>query len=263
MIRRPRLLDLFCGAGGASMGYAAAGFDVVGVDVDGAALAEYPFPFVQADVMAILAGEPVDGFGGFFPATWGVELDETGRLDLDGFDVIAASPPCQAYSAAAIPTRDRPRPRLVEPVVDWLVARWAPRPFVVENVEGAPLPGATMLCGSMWPLRTRDDDGSLLALRRHRLFASNVAIPRRSRDQCDRDRRTGITAGVYGGGSTTNRGRVPRAVRGGYTPSHKVRGALMGIDWMSRDQLVEAIPPAYTEHVGTYLIRALDRQVAA
>jgi DNA (cytosine-5)-methyltransferase 1 len=103
-VTRPRLLDLFCGAGGAAMGYHRAGFDVVGVDI--APQPHYPFEFHQGDAM-----------------TW----------PLDGFDAIHASPPCQAYSSMGNRGR-RPAPDLLALTIARLRAHGAP--FVVENVEG-------------------------------------------------------------------------------------------------------------------------------
>ena len=112
-----RLLDLFCGAGGASMGYHRAGFDVVGVDIDRLALRRYPFPAVRADALAVLAGAV---------------------LDLDAFDAYAASPPCQTYSI----TRNTHHARHPDNLAAvWQALEALGRPYVVENVEGAPMPG--------------------------------------------------------------------------------------------------------------------------
>jgi DNA (cytosine-5)-methyltransferase 1 len=127
---KPRLLDLFCGAGGAAKGYQLAGFYVVGVDVK-------PQPhycgdeFVQADAMT-------------FP--------------LDGFDAIHASPPCQAYVQSGMVARDGRHPKLVEPMRARL--RASRTPYVIENVPGSPLRPTFVLCGSMFGL----------GVRRHRLF---------------------------------------------------------------------------------------------
>jgi DNA (cytosine-5)-methyltransferase 1 len=138
--RRPRLLDLYCGGGGASMGYYLAGFDVVGVD--NKPQARYPFTFFQADALE-------------FVALYG-----------DHFDAIHASPPCQAYSVLAKRWPDRNYPDLVGPTRDAL--RVTGRPYVIENVPEAPLIGAVTLCGSMFGLTT-----GVRALRRHRAFEAN------------------------------------------------------------------------------------------
>jgi DNA (cytosine-5)-methyltransferase 1 len=111
----PRLLDLFCGAGGCSVGYARAGFDVVGVDIE--PHPEYPFEFHQADAMT-------------YP--------------LEGFDAVHASPPCQRY-AAGTPDRER-HPDLVGPIRKRLIASGVT--YVIENVPGAPLDHPTMVCAA-------------------------------------------------------------------------------------------------------------------
>jgi DNA (cytosine-5)-methyltransferase 1 len=146
-VTRPRLLDLFCGAGGCSAGYAAAGFEVVGVDNE--PHPDYPFEFRLGDALEVLED----------------------RAYLDGFDVVHASPPCQAYSKLAA-LHDEEHPELVEPVRDLLEA-WGGR-YVIENVVGAPLRGALMLCGSEFGLGAVCVDGRRRQLRRHRLFESNV-----------------------------------------------------------------------------------------
>jgi DNA (cytosine-5)-methyltransferase 1 len=118
---KPRLLDLFCGAGGAAMGYHRAGFEVVGVDIK--PQPHYPFEFHQADAMT-------------YP--------------LDGFDAIHASPPCQAYSSATPLVRKDEHPDLYAPTRTMLHGQ--PLPFVIENVMGAPYDHGIILCGSMFGL---------------------------------------------------------------------------------------------------------------
>lgn len=139
---RPRLLDLFCGAGGAAMGYFEAGFEVVGVDI--APQPRYPFEFHQADALEWLGMAEVFG------------------PPLDGFDAIHASPPCQHFAKT---TKWRgsqdDHQDLLTPTLARLVA--APVPWVVENVPGAPLRADYLLCGSMFGL----------AVRRHRLFQTS------------------------------------------------------------------------------------------
>lgn len=252
---RPRLLDLFCGAGGCSVGYTRAGFDVVGVDLNARALAAYPYPCVMADAMAVLGGLPLDG-DSLLPPVRGVELDAFGVLPLEQFDVIHASPPCQEYSITRN-SHDATYPRLVEPLLDWFSTRWD-GVWVIENVPGAPMPEPLLLCGSEWPLWARDDDGRELRLRRHRLFSSNVPLRRRGECSCALDRRLNRIGGVYGGGSQDRSRENPRQSRGGYTPQVHVRRALMGIGWIrDSDALSEAIPPAYTHHIGRQLVAAL------
>lgn len=209
---KPRLLDLFSGAGGASRGYQMAGFHVTGVDIS-------PQPryagdeFHQADAMT-------------FP--------------LDGFDVIAASPPCQAYSTLGSFNRHVEYPDLYEATRDRLEANGAP--WVIENVVGAPYRSGIVLCGSMFGLRVR----------RHRNFETSFFIfgpPR-----CDHAAQ-GMPVGVYGHGQFfwENGEKRWRNV-----PINEARNA-MGIDWMERRELSEAIPPAFTEYVGAQLLEQLER----
>lgn len=211
---RPRLLDLFCNAGGATRGYQLAGFDVVGVDIE-------PQPdycgdeFHQADALE-------------FP--------------LDGFDAIHASPPCQGYSTK---TMDKGRhPRLIEPVRERLVR--AGVPYVIENVDGAKheLRNPFRLCGSSFGLRVR----------RHRWFESNVLLMAPPCDHAwqDADKRFEL----YDHGRWYRSGIVHVFGTGGGKGAEHWAEA-MGIDWTDRAHLAEAIPPAYTEHIGRQLLTAI------
>lgn len=151
MRTRPKLLDLFCGAGGCSQGYARAGFHVTGVDNEfqsrhpGAPTLFTPdeFRFVQADALEYVAAH--------------------GRE----YDAIHASPPCQAFCSLRFMPNARPHINLIPETRAALLA--AGRPFVIENVPGAPLIEPVMLCGTMFDLRT--DCGA--ELRRHRMFETN------------------------------------------------------------------------------------------
>lgn len=118
-----RLLDLFCGAGGAAMGYHRAGFDeIVGVDI--VDQPRYPFTFVQADAMT-------------YP--------------LEGFDAIHASPPCQAFAEAGCDRKlGAAHPDLLTPIRDRLAA--SELPYVIENIPTAPMPEAFVLCGATFGL---------------------------------------------------------------------------------------------------------------
>jgi DNA (cytosine-5)-methyltransferase 1 len=212
---RPRLLDLFCCAGGAGMGYSRAGFDVVGVDID--PQPNYPFEFVQGDALQYLA--------------------KHGRE----FDAIHASPPCQGYTALKA-VHGNVWPLLIEPTRRMLDQIGVP--YVIENVQGAPVRRDLTLCGEMFGLRVI----------RHRFFelggwtASRPAhIPHRGRVAGWRHGEffDGPYFAVYGNG-------------GGKGTVAQWQDAL-GIDWTSdRRELAEAIPPAYTEHIGRQLIRALE-----
>lgn len=222
---RPLLLDLFCGAGGCSVGYHRAGFDVHGVDLE--PHPHYPYDITVDDAMAVLASDVIDGY-----------------------DVIHASPPCQAYSVTKH-THSVEHADLYQPVKDALTA-WAARTgglWVIANVPGVPMPDYLTLCGSMFDLRATDDDGTPLVLRRHRLFESNAMLL--APGPCRHDGTQ--VGGVYGGGSSDRR-HAKEVRRGGYTPKVHVRRELMGIDWMNGDDLSQAIPPAYTEHIGRQLL---------
>jgi DNA (cytosine-5)-methyltransferase 1 len=204
------------------MGYARAGFEVVGVDNENRR--RYPFEFHQADAIEYVTEHWQD------------------------FDAIHASPPCQAYSVTRH-TNDKDHPDLVEPTRDALLATGLP--FIIENVEGAPLIDPLLLCGSMFGLKAIDVDGERLALQRHRLFESNVWLMSAGGCAHDGDQ----VAGVYGGGRHRNvSDRDSPSRRGGYTPLGSVRNELMGIDWMTQWGLTQAIPPAYTEFLGAQLL---------
>jgi DNA (cytosine-5)-methyltransferase 1 len=227
----PRILDLFCGAGGASVGYSLAGFDVTGVDSDprGNLSWRYPFKFHIGD--------------------WSEWVDR-----FDEFDVIHASPPCQAYSVTRH-SHTNQHPELLEPVRDALV-KWG-GPYVIENVPGAPLITPLRLCGTEFNLTAVDWDGTKLFLKRHRLFESDMELRGRGGCMCKYYLELGMeVGGVYGGG-TSDRRRARDVRRGGYTPAKAVRSELLGIDWMTVKQQSQAIPPAYTEHIGRQIHRYL------
>ena len=279
-----RLLDLFCGAGGAAMGYHRASFDeIVGVDI--APQPRYPFEFVQADALEFLADHGYE------------------------FDAIHASPPCQGYSIMHnLPwLRGREYPLLILPTIEMLEALG--KPYVVENVMGARHGSATLkkrgleahglkagwLCGGMFGL----------PFYRHRLFATNwmwlaPGHPKHKLNLHPRSERyvyggtvKGLPGGVAGLDVRPRENPVNSAWRQ-YHDGHKPvvfpdgskqnigRGALlawqgngadgvgvghakgwhlaaeaMGIDWMKRDELTQAIPPAYSEFIGTQLLKVI------
>lgn len=212
---KPRLLDLFCGAGGAAMGYHRAGFEVVGVDIN--PQPHYPFEFHQADALEFLE--------------WSVGMGER-------WDVIHASPPCQAYSVTRT-MHDAEYPTLVGPTRDLL--NEVGSPFVIENVVGAPLISPIRLCGSSFGLRVG----------RHRLF--EMSHPPAVVPPCSHHHHP-LPLDVTGTGGPGGRHRKPRGLA-------EARSAL-GIDWMNRQELSEAIPPAYTEWIGEYLIQDLGVKAA-
>ena len=218
-----RLLDLFCCAGGAGMGYHYAGFEVVGVDID--PQPRYPFEFHQADAIEFVR--------------------EHGRE----FDVIHASPPCQLFSRTKT-LHSNEHPDLVEPTRQALVE--SGRPWVIENVVGAPLINPVKITGQHFAMTARDVDGVLLKLVRARLFESNMPI---SAPQSFTPNNHLVTASVYGaGGGWTPRHRDNPDRRGGYIPATSVLMELMGVDWMTKHELSQSIPPVFTEHIGRQLV---------
>lgn len=240
---RPLLLDLFSCEGGAGMGYQQAGFDVIGVDI--VPQPRYPFEHVVADAIELLERL--------------LEGGEVAGHTLKDLAAIHASPPCQAYSVTRH-SHDKDHPELIEPTRELLQATGLP--YVIENVEGARdrMVEPMLLCGSMFGLKAFDVDGTRLALRRHRLFESNVWLM--SAGGCVHD--GDPVAGVYGGGRHRNvSDRDNPARRGGYTPLGKVRAELMGMGWASQHGLAQAIPPAYTEHIGGQLLAHIQERRAA
>jgi DNA (cytosine-5)-methyltransferase 1 len=206
-----RLLDLFCGAGGAAMGYHRSGFDVVGVDIN--PQPHYPFTFHQADALT-------------FP--------------LDGFDVIHASPPCQRFSAYRRKGHGvgDGYPDLIAAVRERFVA--TDGAYLIENIPRAPLLDPVIVCGSSFGLDVR----------RHRLFESNLPL---IAPACAHGWQTPRFA------PATNRTNLRSTVEiGVWRIPLKVQRRAMGIDWMTLEELTEAVPPAYTEHLGHQLVRLLE-----
>ncbi len=201
-MNKPKLLDLFCGAGGAAMGYHRAGFEVEGVDIK--PQKNYPFKFHLADALE-------------FP--------------LEGYDAYHASPPCQAFTMMQNIVKTQGKHKdLIGAIRERL--KEADRPYIIENVYKAPLQGHLMLCGTMFGLK----------IIRHRFFECPW-MPLTFLLPCDH---TNV-----------------------YDPWHGKRDAskfrkAMGIDWMPDaggghrvGTVAEAIPPAYTEYIGKYLLRAI------
>lgn len=193
-------LDLFCGEGGASMGLYRAGFEVWGVD--SIPMPRYPFNFIQADAL---------------------------KVSLDGFDFIWASPVCKRYSSLSKASKSWDKhPDQIGAIRERLKrtsAKW-----VIENVAGAPLLDAVMLCGASFGLRVY----------RHRFFESNFEIvpPNHLKHKA----------------LTVKIGRPPKAGMylnpAGHFPDLKAHGEAMGINWMSKAGLSQSIPPAYSEYIG-------------
>lgn len=225
---RPRLLDLFCCAGGASAGYAAAGFDVYGVDL--VPQPHYPFSMQVADALTLS------------PAF------------LSEFDAIHASPPCQSYSDLAHRTGNgHTWPRLIEPVREMLAATG--KPYVIENVEGAPLQSPVILCGTMFPG---------LRVLRHRLFEANFPIPTPRHPRHPLCHTLDKRKAHYG---QTDEWVDFVSVNGGGNSSIAAARDAMGIPWMTKKEINEAIPPVYALYVGNALMEwrhdeAIEHQVS-
>ena len=212
--RKLRILDLFCCAGGAGVGYTQIGFEVVGVDIK--PQPHYPFHFIQEDVLTLDAGF------------------------LASFDAVHASPPCQSYSDLAKRNRNGDAwPRLIEPVRDILTRTGLP--YVIENVEGAPLLNPVVLCGTMF---------AELRVIRHRLFEANfpIAVPPHGKHPLVHtfDRRKKH----YG---KTDESKDYVQVTGGGNCTIAAARKAMGINWMTKKEINEAIPPAYTRFIGEQL----------
>jgi DNA (cytosine-5)-methyltransferase 1 len=203
-----KLLDLYCGVGGASVGYARAGFEVTGIDLKHGK--RYPYTYIRADVLEVIK-----------------DIDY-----LRQFDLIHASPPCQTHSitqhlrnaqgksTSKIDLIPQTRQALIKSGVN----------YIIENVPGSPLIDPVQLCGSSFGLKVR----------RHRLFESNMPI----KGSVCNHKLQGRPIGVYG----SLNDEIPK---GGKTATtiDEARKA-MGMDWAIWTELVEAIPPAFTQYLG-------------
>lgn len=247
-MRRPKLLDLFCCAGGAAKGYSDAGFDVYGVDLF--PQPRYPYAFHQGDALVVLnrlnLGEQIP----FTHPDGRVEW-----LGLADFAIVHASPPCQAFSKTRT-LHSNTHPDLVEPTRQGLIATGLP--YVIENVVGAPLLDPVMLCGTEFGIVEPDVDGVPLKLVRHRLFESNVRLEGAGGCRHNSDILTASIYGAGGGWRVEHRDSPKR--RGGYVPATSVVSALLGVDWMTKHEMSQSIPPVFAEYIGWQLYRvALDR----
>lgn len=207
---KPKLLDLFCGAGGAGMGYYRAGFDVVGVDLH--PQPHYPFEFIQADALDYVAAHG-----------W-------------RYDAIHASPPCQAHTWASKKHRNTGTEYIDLLPQTRFMLQTLGLPYVIENVIGAPMRNPMVLCGTMFGLRVF----------RHRQFESNIMLLGPGRKCSHRGAAVGfddqsfVTIAGHGGDGS---GKIANW-----------RDAI-GIEWMSKPEITQAIPPAYTEWIGLQLIK--------
>ena len=203
---KPKLLDLFCGAGGAAAGYARAGFTVTGID--NKPQPHFPFEFIQMDFRT---------------------------AELNGYDAYHASPPCQAFSICTPSEFKGSHPNFIDTVRK--LFRATGKPYVIENVCGAmkefnrPL----LLCGSMFGLRVW----------RHRLFEIVPRLPILT-PCCNHSRHPVLITGRPG--------------RSQKEATVKIMKAAMGINWMVRRELDQAIPPEFTHFIGKHLINHLSKK---
>ena len=215
-MNKPRLLDLFCGAGGAAKGYQQAGFYVVGVDIK-------PQPhycgdeFYQADALG-------------FP--------------LEGYDAYHASPPCHAYSICHnIHTcKDKNYPDLIGSLRLLLIN--TRKHYVIENVVGAPLNLPIMLCGLMFQLKVL----------RHRLFECNFYCM-----QPGHPLHRNVEIGKNGYCCVVAHSATKCSTNYQYPNKKIVWQEAMGIDWMTKYEMTQSIQPAYTRHIGEYLMKAIRK----
>jgi DNA (cytosine-5)-methyltransferase 1 len=207
-----KLLDLYCGVGGASAGYAAAGFEVTGIDLKHGK--RYPYNYIRGDVLEYLQDSEF----------------------LRSFDVIHASPPCQTHSITQhlrnAQGKTTSKLDLIPQTRAALVA--IGKPYIIENVPGSPLINPVQLCGSSFNLKVR----------RHRLFESNMPIKGTG---CNH-KAQGRPVGVYG----SLNDQIPNGGKTAVTIA-EARQA-MGIDWAIWTELVEAIPPVYTDYLGAQIV---------
>ena len=220
---RPRLLDLFCGAGGAAMGYHRAGFDVVGVDH--VVQPHYPFLYRRRTL-----------WGSWSRVDWSTQT---------AFQAIHASPPCQAFSDLAKRNGNGHEwPDLITPLRPLLAA--AGLPSVIENVEGAPLIDPIVLCGTMF-----------LELRviRHRLFECSFPVLPPPHGQHPLVFTYDKRKAHYG---QLDQDTAFVSVNGGGNCSVANKRAAMGVPWMTGAEANEAIPPAYTKFIGARLREHLE-----
>jgi DNA (cytosine-5)-methyltransferase 1 len=212
-----RVLDLYCGAGGAAKGFDVDGNTIVGVDI--APQPNYPYEFIQADACD-------------FP--------------LDGFDIVHASPPCQGHTTMrGLHLRYDTADMLVHTIRrlrESSVPTWS-----VENVMGVTYPydHDFVMCGASFGCITRD--GTKLYMARHRKFWTNLplSIPK---CMCSFYRSGGWRcAGVYG--TSVGNMREGGVEWKAWKADREQSKTLMGIEWMTRKELIEAIPPVYTRHI--------------
>jgi len=219
-----KILDLFCGAGGCSMGYKLAGLEPSGVDIN--EQTQYPFHFVRGNALELVC-----------------EMSSR-------FDAIHASPPCQCFTKYRNCRKDISSryEDLITATRECLVA--SGKPWIMENVVGSPLLAPVTLCGSMFGLDVR----------RHRLFESSFPIRAKKCDHSvwqpnrfpgGRSRERGHARVLCRGTIEVGRWNIPLSIQ----------QAGMGINWITDLRMLsEAIPPAFTKYIGEELIAFLNME---
>ncbi len=226
--RTLKILDLYCKAGGASAGYARAGFEVVGVDIEDQP--NYPYKFIKMDAIEFLKTQ-----------------------DISEYDAIHASPPCQAHtrakhlSAARNGGKYRDHKDLIQATRELL--QKSGKPYVIENVVGAPLIKPIALNGTQF---------KNIYTQRRRMFESNIELKEPDRPYIKKKTPTAGNGfgqdgfiSICGSGGVRGMNAKQIILYWGF--------ALGGIDWMTRAELAEAIPPVYTEFIGKQIIDYIKR----
>lgn len=229
MVRKYKLLDLYCCAGGAAKGYHDAGFEVVGVDI--VDRPNYPYEFIKADALEILKDVTF----------------------ISQFDAIHASPPCQCYSklkylSGNVEKWEAEHVDLVASTRELLIKTG--KPYIMENVEGSPLINPIKLCGSQF---------ENMYTQRPRLFESNIPLKKPDAPVV-RHKTLKLGEGFAEDGYITVAGTRPPKGMNEIQAKLYYGFALGGIDWMSLEELTQAIPPVYTCFLGKQIIEHLELQ---
>jgi DNA (cytosine-5)-methyltransferase 1 len=203
ILQKLRALDLCCCAGGVSAGLVQAGFDVTGIDIE--PQTHYPFNFIQADAL-------------------GLDTEY-----LRQFDFLWASPNCQEYSMASMQFRLKGKqyPTLIEALRVMFIE--SGKPYVIENVEGAPLINPIMLCGTMFGIKTY----------RHRIFEANFPINQPAHGEHDK-----LQVKM---GRPVKQGDYIQMV--GHFSGVQYAREITGCYWMNQYELAQCIPPAYSKYI--------------